>query len=78
MEACDIRSTICSDLSLIRTETNLDPWTTDKSTLHNVLAYQEKESIPEGEEWKCIYLHKLLEQTLTAHYNGAELSLTHN
>ena len=48
----------------------MDPWETDKSTIQAVLRLKERKEIPNGDEWRCGYLWKLLNERLHYHYMG--------
>ena len=70
LSARDLRTNLGSNLALIREETNLDPWETDKATIQAALQFAEWREIPHGDEWRCEYLWKLLNQKLGFYYDG--------
>ena len=70
LSARDLRTNLCSNLALIREETGLDPWEMDKTTVQTALQSAEWREISLGDEWRCEYLWKLLNQKLQYHYDG--------
>ena len=72
LAARDMRSTLGSNLALIREMTGLDPWVAAPSHLRQALVTAETTEVPAGEEWRVQYLHKLLELRLQSHYSGQQ------
>lgn len=70
--ARDIRTSLGSNLALIRRETGLDPWTVGRGHLCQVLKEKAKVKVPEGEGWRVTLLQKLLCERQRAHYSGDE------
>ena len=70
ISARDIRTNLGSNLALIRRETNLDPWETDRLSVKSALHFAEMKEIPAGDEWRSEYLSKLLNEMLYHKYNG--------
>ena len=70
MAARDIRSNLGSNLDLIRRESKLDPWESDKMTIQAALHFAERKYVPDEDMWRCGYLSKLLTQRLEHHYSG--------
>ena len=70
--ARDIRSSLGSNLALIREMTGLDPWVAGRGQLRAALESVETREVPSQDEWRAPYLQKLLEARLVAHYRAEE------
>ena len=70
LAARDVRSNLGSNLAWIREETNMDPWSINKSTLRSLLTLVETETPTEADQWRVPYLASLLDQRLYYHYNA--------
>ena len=68
MAARDIRTNLGSNVALIREETKLDPWSTDKKTLKAVLMNLEMVEPEDEDIWRYQYLAKLLNERLFHQY----------
>ena len=74
--ARDIRTTTGSNLALIREVTALDPWCCTGGQVRKVLG-EEQAEVPAQDEWRLVYLEKLLAQRGEWHYelrNTTELT----
>ena len=70
LSARDIRSSVGSNLALIREETNLNPWLINKTTLRSALTSLET-VIPEDRDvWRVPYLASLLDQRMFYQYSA--------
>ena len=70
LAARDLRSSLGSNLELIRKESGLDPWTCSKAKLTEALIQAEEVPIPEEDLWRIPYLWRLLEERLQFYYCG--------
>ena len=70
LAARDIRSNLGSNLNHIRRESGLDPWLFGASRIGEELCRFHEAEIPVNDEWRLVYLDKLLCKRLIAHYNG--------
>ena len=70
LAARDIRTNLGSNISLIREETQLDPWSTDKGTLRHVLTSNEREEVKKEDIWRCPFLTTLLQEKLYHQYRS--------
>jgi len=67
----DIRSTVGSNLALLRLESGgLDPWTVSAGRLKAALVRAETAPVPPADAWRVPYLRRLLQERLQYHYNG--------
>ena len=64
----DIRSTLGSNLTLLRNKTGLDPWAVGKGQLKAALERSTRKEVPELDYWRPQLLQKLLTARLQAHY----------
>ena len=56
LSARDIRSSLGSNLTLLRDETGLDPWVVSPGQLKQALIDAEKVEVPSNDEWRIHYL----------------------
>ena len=70
LAARDIRSTVGSNLALVRMETGLDPWVAGRAELRAALEAADRASVPQQDSWRAPYLQKLLAARLEAHYTA--------
>ena len=70
LSARDIRTGLGHNLRLLHEITGLDPWDTSSLDMKHALRTSLFSTVPEGYEWRVMYLHKLLTQKLEAFYNG--------
>ena len=70
LAARDIRSNLGSNLDLIKRESKLDPWESDKLSIQAALHFAEMKEVAEENKWRCEYLRKLLIQRLEFGYSG--------
>ena len=67
----DIRSTVGSNLALLRLESGgLDPWTVSAARLKAALVRAETAPVPPADAWRVPYLRRLLQERLQHHYSG--------
>ena len=66
----DIRSTLGSNLALLRSKTGLDPWAVRKGQLKAALGRATRTEVPELDYWRPQLLQKLLTARLLAHYSA--------
>ena len=66
----DIRSTLGSNLTLLRDKTGLDPWAVGKGQLKAALGQSTRKEVPERDYWRPQLLQKLLSARLEAHYSA--------
>ena len=55
---------------MIREETGLEPWQTEKHILKSVLMIQEHEIPTTEDKWRVHYLARLLDERLLNHYQS--------
>ena len=70
LAARDLRSSVGSNLDLLRKETGLDPWTCSPGQLRAALVQAEEVSVPPEDAWRVPYVWKLLEERLHHYYCG--------
>jgi hypothetical protein len=70
LAARDVRSTIGSNLALVRQETGLDPWVAGRAELRAALEAADQALVPQLDSWRAPALEKLLTARLQAHYAG--------
>ena len=68
--ARDIRTNLGSNLDIIKRESKLDPWESDRQSVQTALHFAELKEIPKEDEWRCEYLGKLLNERLQHSYEG--------
>ena len=70
--ARDIRSSLGSNLALIREMTGLDPWVVGRGQLRAALEAADMREVPMQDAWRVPYLKKLLAARLLAYYKAEE------
>ena len=74
LAARDLRSSVGSNLALIRKESGgLDPWTAGPGQLKKALSQNEIVPVPAGDAWRVPFLQRLLEERLQHFYTGDKL-----
>ena len=71
MAARDIRSSVGSNLALLREESGLDPWTCSTGQLRAALQQAEEVPVPEEDAWRVLYTWRLLQHF----YSGNTVNL---
>ena len=66
----DLRSNLGSNLDHIRKETGLDPWIYGGTRVRDALVEARRPKLSEQDEWKVLYLNKLLGNRLEAYFTG--------
>ena len=66
LAARDIRSTLGSNLALLREITGPDPWVVSPAHLEEQLVSSEEVPVPAEDIWMVPYMKKLLDQRLEA------------
>ena len=66
----DVRSTVGSNLTLLRNKTGLDPWAVGRGHLKAALELATRREVPELDFWRPQLLQKLLSARLEAHYSA--------
>ena len=73
LAARDMRSSIGSNLALIRQESGgLDPWTVSPGQLKAALVRAEEVAVPLEDAWRVSYLYRLLTERLQHFYSGGK------
>ena len=70
LSARDMRTTFGSNVRLLQEVSGLDPWTTGKLEMKRALKSREWREAPREDQWRMIYLPKLLEARQIAFYAG--------
>ena len=70
LAARDLRSSVGSNLALLREESGLDPWTVAPGRLKAALLRAEEAPVPAADAWRVPYMWRLLEERLQHHYCG--------
>ena len=71
LAARDIRSSVGSNLALLRKESGgLDPWTAGPGQLKKALLQKEASAVPPVDAWRVPFLQRLLEERLQYFYTG--------
>ena len=70
LAARDLRSSVGSNLALLRDETGLDPWTCSDGQLRAALLRAEEAPVPAEDAWRIAYTWWLLEERLECFYCG--------
>ena len=70
LAARDLRSSVGSNLALLRDETGLDPWTCSDGQLRAALLRAEEAPVPAEDAWRIAYTWRLLEERLECFYCG--------
>ena len=65
-----VRSTVGSNLTLLRNKTGLDPWAVGRGHLKAALELATRREVPELDFWRPQLLQKLLSARLEAHYSA--------
>ena len=68
--AQDLRSTTGASLASLQLETGLDPWLYGGHRLKDSLTASNRAMVPEGEEWRILYLQSLLTLRMESFYEG--------
>ena len=68
LAARDIRSSLGSNLALVREVTGLDPWEAGRGELRAALEAADRAPVPQQDSWRAPALEKLLTARLRAHY----------
>ena len=72
LAARDLRSSLGSNLALVREETGLDPWVAGRGELRAALEAADRAPVPQQDSWRAPALKKLLTARLQAHYAADE------
>jgi hypothetical protein len=70
LAARDLRSSVGSNLALLREETGLDPWTCSPGELRAALLQAEAVPVPAADAWRVPYTRRLLAERLHDFYSG--------
>ena len=70
LAARDLRSSVGSNLALLREESGLDPWTCSLGQLRAALLRAEEVPVPAEDAWRVPYTWRLLEERLHYYYCG--------
>ena len=70
LAARDLRSSLGSNLALVREKTGLDPWVAGRSELHSSLEASTTKKVPDQDFWRPQLLQQLLAARLQAHYRA--------
>jgi hypothetical protein len=70
LAARDLRSSVGSNLALLREESGLDPWTVAPGRLKAALLRAEETPVPAADAWRVPYMWRLLEERLQHYYCG--------
>jgi len=70
LAARDLRSSVGSNLALLREESGLDPWTVAPGRLKAALLRAEEAPVPVADTWRAPYMWRLLEERLLHYYCG--------
>ena len=74
MLARDLRSSVGSNLALLRQETGLDPWVIGPGHLQTALLAKDRVVVPDRDKWRVPYLERLLAERLQAYYRADTLA----
>ena len=66
LSARDLRRTLGSDLSVLKSATGVDPWRTEKSVIRRKLMETERVPVGETDVWRVNFLQKLIVGRLEA------------
>ena len=66
----DMRTTTGRNLNLLRELSGLDPWVFGGARIKEELVKVEEVAVADADQWRLIYLRKLLEQRQIIHYEG--------
>ena len=70
LAARDMRSSLGSNLALVRQESGLDPWRESLARLRAALEVADQVPVPQQDSWRAPVLEKLLCARLQAYYAG--------
>ena len=70
LAAKDIKTVFGSNVKLFQEVSGLDPWEAGKWEMKRALQYVEWREVPEEDQWRMIYLPKLLWTRQMAFYDG--------
>ena len=70
LAARDVRSSLGSNLALVRQESGLDPWMESLARLRAALEVADQVPVPQQDSWRAPVLEKLLCARLQAYYAG--------
>jgi hypothetical protein len=70
LAARDLRSSLGTNLALVRKETGLNPWVVGRAELRAALKAADRAEVPEQDSWRGPALQKLLAARLEAHYTA--------
>ena len=70
LAARDVRSSLGSNLAIVREESGLDPWMESPARLRAALELADRVPVPQLDSWRAPALEKLLSARLQAHYAG--------
>ena len=70
LAARDVRSSVGSNLAIIRDETKLDPWMLNKTTLSSTMTKIETAEPEDEDKWRISYLVSLHDQRLYHKYTA--------
>ena len=73
LAARDLRSSVGSNLALVRERTGLDPWVAGRRVLQASLEASTTRQVPAQDFWRPQLLQKLLTARLEAHYSADEV-----
>ena len=72
LAARDLRSSLGSNLALVRGATKLDPWAASRAQLKAALEADDLVPVPQLDSWRAPALEKLLSARVQAYYAGDE------
>ena len=68
----DLRTSLGSNLHVLREESGLDPWETPRSVLRDGLRMRDTAMVPTQDVWRLPYLNKLLAAQQEAYFGNDE------
>ena len=74
LAARDLRSSVGTNLALLRQETGLDPWVIGPGHLQTALLAKDRVVVPDRDKWRVPYLERLLAERLQAYYAADTLT----
>ena len=69
----DIQSTTGLNLNLVESASGLSAWDTSQEKLREAIIMKEEVIVEEGEQWRIVYLSKLLQQRQELWYAGEDV-----
>ena len=69
----DIQTTTGRNLKLVESTSGLSAWDISQDKLREALRKQEVITVVEGDQWRILYLEKLLEQRQEIKYAGEDV-----